>query len=843
MLEGRSARRRSKDAAPLLSPISRHPYLFAMLGYALILALFLAPALFQGKVFAAADYTLGSAPWRTHSPVGLTPVNSIRVDDGITEYPRKVKFYDAVQSGGIPFWDSYKLAGYPFYEGIGQSTIFTPLYIWLTVIPPEVFTGLYAFMRLLLAGMATFVFCRTLKISPLAAFFSGLVFMLSGPMVVWLTSVLVDMAFAFPALLACVEGLVSTGKRGWLIAIPPLVGWMFMLGYPPGLVHLIAVVAVYALVRLWQTRDVGAGETWTRLGLLVGASVLGLGIGAVGIHTMLTFLNLSPHGGRIEATQRLPGVTTLMLIYPNVFGREAWSTWQPRYPFGVAAWGGPWNSCALTSYMGLLPLVLAPFAVWRQWRTPAIRLVALMALVLGLIIWANPIPLHQLLALLPVVKAIVHTRLTIPFAMFVAVLAGVGLDELVRPNARARRRLLPGLVLTAVALSIFAVATYVNQAVSRTVVTPSVAASVPASVYQAAYRDLQVREAFIVPALVLVLLALLVLVARGRLSRGVALSLLIGFAAFDALFFGFGFNPMLDRREVLPSTQSVEGLARLAKGYRVAPVGDWAPMGLGDIASAYKIESIGGYDLMAFSPLSGMLQSVEPTFYPGPSAAGSELRRDANLPSPVLDALSVKYLVTDSAETSAVANVEGAGYRLVFEGDISVYENPKALPRAWSVKRVVGAVDRESQLVTVGDPEWDPRTLAVAGPDQAGLYSPASVKLRSWSQGAVELDVNADGDAFVVLSEMSIPEWKAEIDGTAAPVVTTDYALLGLKVPEGKHTVRFWYESPGFFTWGWVSIAFLAVWVGLTGAFFLVIRQRRIRSARSARRPSRPARA
>ncbi|HEX9092359.1 MAG TPA: hypothetical protein VF902_00100 [Coriobacteriia bacterium] len=817
---------RPRSSRGLGAIASRHEYVTATCGYALILVLFLAPFFFQGRIFAAADFHINFAPWDNNLSATAAPVNLIRSDDGVSEYPRKVKFYAAVQQDGIPFWDSYKLAGYPFYEGISQTMVFTPLFIWLTVIPPAIFTGLYAFARLLLAGIATYVFCRTLKISPAGAFLAGLVFMLSGPLVVWLTSVLVDFAFAFPALLACVEGFLTDGRKRWLIAVPPIVAWVIMLGYPPGLVHVALVVAAYAAARMWQTRGEGERRVWVKLAFLLGAVGLGAGVGAVGIHTMLTFMRMSPHSVRETASYRLPLESALMLVYPNVYGVQASSTWALRMPT-LTAWNGPSNYCEAMPYVGLLPLILAPVAVWRKRRVPVVRLLGLMAALMLLTVYSNPLPINTLLAATPILKAVTQTRLLIPLAALLAVLAGFGLDELIRRGEPRPGSLRRTAVIFAVGIAVFGAVSVAAAEVASRVTPQQWEGSVPQAAYQSAFDALQSRERIIVAVLGIALAMMLWLIVRGRLRSRAATAALIAFALIDALLFGAGFNPQLDPSQVLPTTPSIDRLKHLAKGYRVAPVGNRWVLGGGDLASAYGIESIGGYDMRAFSPLTSMLQKVDPKAVPGTSSIGTTLHDNAKLPSPVLDALSVRYLVADPNESTAMENLKKSGYRLVFSTDMAVFENPKAMPRAWSVPTVVGSDMRRGQLTLLQRPGWDPRATASSSTEFAGSYSPARVSMSSWKQGDVTLSVDATGTAFVVLSEMAIPQWTARIDGVAAPVATTDFGLLGVRVPSGSHSVRFRYESPGFARWSWISGFFVLLWAAASLAWTRMGSQRR----------------
>lgn len=807
----------------------RHEYWVAALAYSLILVALLAPFFFQGKIFAAADFQMTSAPWKFYRPVTDTPANHIRSDDGLSEYPRKLLLNGMARKGrSIPFWDPYKLGGYPFYEGVSQSGIFTPLNIWLLLIPPAVFTGLFAFARLLLAGFATYVFGRVLRVGKPGAFIAGVIFMLSGPLIVWLTSVLVDIAWAYPALLACVEGFISDWRKRWALAIPAIVGWMLMLGYPPGAVHLALVVSAYTLVRLWQTRAQGSRASWARLGWLAGSAALGVGIGSLGIHTALTFLALSPHAVRHAAITRLPGIAAAMFAYPNMYGNQGWSATALRLPT-LPVWGGPMNYCEATAYVGLMPLVLVPIGVWRHRDKPTVRLLVAMAAVLIAVIYSNPIPINKVLAAIPVVQAVVQTRLLVPLALVLAVLAGFGIDALVRAQgARVSRR--AAAITTAVGLGAFALVSLLNAVVTRGVVAEQVDADVPKTAYQLAYVAYQARERVTVPLLVLGLVVVLWAVARYWVPRRAAIGLILAFVLLDAGLFGYGWNPMLAKSEVLPGTPSIYKLRALSRGWRIAPVGGWAVLGFADISTAYRIESINGYDMSAISPLTAMFAKVDPDFFHGTSSRGSFLGDEARLPSPILDALGVRYLVTDPDEPAARNLLARAGYRPVFSRDIIVFENPRALPRAWSVAKVRGFKKREDQLPIVQDPKWMPAELAASEAQYEGTYSPATVEATSPAAGRTELSVESTGTAFVVVSEMAIPQWRAEIDGRRVPVAATDYGLLGVVVPKGAHSVRLWYESPGFREWAWVSLFFLALWIATVLGFVL---GRPVRSTRA----------
>jgi uncharacterized membrane protein YfhO len=65
--------------------------------------------------------------------------------------------------------------------------------------------------------------------------------------------------------------------------------------------------------------------------------------------------------------------------------------------------------------------------------------------------------------------------------------------------------------------------------------------------------------------------------------------------------------------------------------------------------------------------------------------------------------------------------------------------------------------------------------------------------------------------SFVVLSEINYPGWEATVDGHTAPLVTGDYALRAVAVPEGRHSIKFQFRSQ---TFRWGLIVGALAWVG-----------------------------
>jgi uncharacterized membrane protein YfhO len=76
----------------------------------------------------------------------------------------------------------------------------------------------------------------------------------------------------------------------------------------------------------------------------------------------------------------------------------------------------------------------------------------------------------------------------------------------------------------------------------------------------------------------------------------------------------------------------------------------------------------------------------------------------------------------------------------------------------------------------------------------------------------------ANAPALMVLADSYYDGWEAEVDGQPTPVYRANYALRGVFLPAGEHTVVFNYRPKPFMYGAIISLVTLAglgVWFGL----------------------------
>ena len=145
---------------------------------------------------------------------------------------------------------------------------------------------------------------------------------------------------------------------------------------------------------------------------------------------------------------------------------------------------------------------------------------------------------------------------------------------------------------------------------------------------------------------------------------------------------------------------------------------------------------------------------------------------------------------------------------------VAVYENAAALPRAWLVWEVLVAGPGEilkaiHTSVLPDGRRFEPRRTALVEAPLAvtvGDADPdATARVVRASAGRLEIETRARTAAFLVMSDVFYPGWRASVNGLGAEIVRTDHALQGLLLPPGANTVRVEFRPPSVYVGALVS--------------------------------------
>jgi hypothetical protein len=752
---------------------TRREHFAAAVVLALVLCAWFFPLL-GGDQLGQSHILYSYLPWSPDRPAGLNEPIGDGEGDAALEYDPLLRVArDQIRDGDLPLWNPYSYAGMTL-AGNFQTAIAFPL-TWIAfVLPVGAAWGLMAALKLLIAGLGAYALVRRFGLSWGAGLAAGIVYMLSAPLVVWLQWPLATVFAVFPWVLLAADRLARSPDRRGVGLLALAVGALLLAGHPESAFLSLSAAAVYALALAGL--EAGAREI-PRTGVrFVAASVLGAGIGGV---ALLPFLDAWAYSITREAhdvlsSASIPLWSGIVWLMPNVFGAG-----KPDYA------GPPFSYLTVAAYFGVVAILLAGVAVWREGGSPRARAMVLMAAVAAMAAFGVP-PVSWVLENVPPWSGGNNQRVFFVVALGAAAGAATGFESLVT-------RPLP-LLSVALWAGLLGLATTALTAVL------ALTDHLPASGGVERKAALLFIGSLVAGALLLA--------ALGRVSRRVAVALAVAVVALEMSYL-HDWNVMLPSDQAHPPTpaavralQNEPGVFRMTS-FRSSPQ---EPLVRPPNTSAlYGLEDAQGYDYpqprrwadLSWFVLGWRGITRELNFLtPGPPRG------------PALTALrmaNVRYYLAPPGTRRP-----GRAFRRVYDGnDGRVFLDAAALPRAYLVPRTHRATeDRALRILERGG--LSPRRAALVPPDAPAApvgSGFAEARVEVLSPDRVRVHVPPGGAGWLVLANSYSPSWSAEVDGRAVDIQPTNLALMGVPVTAGSRVAEFHARA----TWVWAGLALTLV--------------------------------
>ena len=766
----------------------------ALVWFAVIALLVLAPALSRGSQFGSFD--LLKQFGFLHDP-GVVAHNVQAGDQSDSIIPWASLAWVQVHHGQLPLWNPYGALGMPLAFNWQSATFSVPSLVGY-LFPFSVFFTVQVVVTLVIAGSGVYALGRVLGWGTIACIFGGTVFELSGAMQGWLgwppTAVLSWAGWLFAATLYVLKG--HTNVRH-IAGVALVVAAIIYAGQPEVLALLGSSLVVFIVIVLARRPDpeFGSPDGIRRplLGLALGP-VAGVALGAPLLLPGLQVIAKSQHavpGGDpaelVKGNPPLPPHNLLHILFQGYDGLPV----VGNHWFGYL--GGYSETAA---YLGVIPVVLVIVAVGLRRRRPEVLALSAVALVAAAMAFVPAV--GDVLNHLPVARTIIWQRAILPLVFALAVLSGIGMDAIVRHPLRSETRRWLAVALGAVLLLVAVVWLF-----GRGNLPPV---------------DARTRRASFVWAAVeisvgLVVVAALAWTARSRdgadltmsprrtsLGRWIAAPLLLCEAAFLVTAGG----PVWTASDTpFPTTPSIvafkHDVGSAIVGYG-APL-CFFPPGLGipvDAQVAYGVQELAAYD----STL--------------PSAYFSSWKAITGQTGGIKAISAFCPVIT----TVAAARLFGVGFVLERAGTPG--------PKGSSLSAHIGDED----LYRIPDSGAATLTpVARAGHGPVGSAPSTSVAVTHPDPAAWSMVTTSHQASVLRLRLTALPGWHATVDGKPVPLTPFASVMLQTTVPPGRHHVVLTYW-PATFTQGLV-LAAIAVF-GLVAAGVMESMRHRRGTNRSA---------
>ncbi|MGB7160977.1 MAG: hypothetical protein WBD40_23150 [Tepidisphaeraceae bacterium] len=351
--------------------------------------------------------------------------------------------FGELKAGRFPLWNPHVYGGGPFHAGLASALLYPPNWIELFLPTQHALNWFFA-GHVFLAGLFTFWWCRARGLSNKAGVLGGVLFMLSGRYVLHIFAghpTNIGAIAWVPLLLLAADKLADTGKWRWAVLGAAAAAMQIYAGHAQHFYYEALVGGVYALCHVvaarpgWRNRV----KPLVAYAAIYGGAVL---ISAAQLFPALEAKSESDRQGGVPiefaATFSFPPENVLTLVVPHVFG-------SAETYFGRAYL---WEVSLFVSVTGLL---LAGYALIQ--RDPRRRFALIMIVTSMILALGYHTPLFKLLYYyLPGFNTFrVTAKFTVPAVLFLAMLAGLGLDQLTE-RAKASAKPVITFVVVAAAL-------------------------------------------------------------------------------------------------------------------------------------------------------------------------------------------------------------------------------------------------------------------------------------------------------------------------------------------------------------------------------------------------------
>jgi len=677
----------------------------------------------------------------------------------------------SLRNGEIPLWNPYSGAGSPFLAN-WQSTIFAPMKLPFYLFPSSRMFEIILILKVWLGSLFAFLFCRSLKMSAMASTVSALSFGFGGAIISCLRLFELNTLFLSPLFFLTVHRLSispSASSTSWASLATAL---LILSGHPEATIYTFLGGGIYA----------AALGRWEKVFRRLFSLLLALAGG-----TLISSITLAPF---------LEMLFTEGFSYRAYALRESGPLWGLPIRLGSLVLPVPVPSLpdSYFLYIGIISLAFSIYSLKNYRRN--IPFLAVLLLGAGFVLKLPPM---SLLEYLPGLKHF-SSRYAIGLVSFpLAIMAGWGFEMW---QGRKKDN---GLTLRMIGIIIFGILTVIALSLSFV-------------------EAIKPWKETIYLHLVLGIFFSIAVIIIGTSKKAYNRWIIVPVLAMDLFLAGTGFNQPGDVFN-FPETQAIKWLKSVPGIFRV--MGMEGANNIPNTGIVHHISDVRVIDPLFLQRYARFVAAIDPKAF---FSIGAIPR---NVSSPLWDLLNVRFLIRCRCRVSGTENEDPGIYyspypgplrwhfalpppsdsfKKAYEDDhVVIYENPRALPRAFVVRDAILTGSSIESLRILGRGEIDFRKKAIIEirddkdreEIEKGLKGEQSeisnsAEITSYKPLSVSIKARLESPGILILGDAYYPGWRAIVDGEKARIFPANYLLRGVLLKKGEHTVEFVYKPLSF---------------------------------------------
>ncbi|MDD5528426.1 MAG: YfhO family protein [bacterium] len=760
-----------------------------------------------------------------------------------------------------PLWDPMAFGGLP------TGNPYSLYNLWITIFPTHIaWTYMFVF-SVFFAGLGVYLYLKEIKLSLYSAFLGALIYMGSGS-VLSMTSPghdgkILAAAFVPFIFLFLHKGLTKHKFIDFLLA--GAIGGIAAVNSHFQLIYysVIALTFYFIFHLIWQRKENKTKGTFKLISYAFCALLLAVGLLAIQYVPTFAGLGWGARGGergyKFATSWALPVSELWDLITPHFSGL------QDNY------WGGNYFKLD-TQYLGILPLMLALFAMVFMIKNSYVKFFTGLAVVAVIFALGGHTPLYHIpYAILPGIKKFRGPAMSFYLVAFsFSILASIGIQNLIETQNSKLKSASGGQKSVSfylgIIFAVFAVLAIIFSAGKESILeyfkshfgpifTGEYGPQVSQYKLQNLYKNYPVfleglGKAVFLAALNCILIFLLYI---KKLKLPIGIALIGGILIFDQWSIEKQFLKVVPHPSEYYAADDMVGtlISNDAPdySYRVFPLlYDHTTDGY---LCIHDIQSVGGYVSNPGERYQKFIGADNSVMFTPPN-----LVRYKNL----LDILNVKYVFSAWLPEDLTPYPENTrqmieNFRMGFlrqwgvdfndfhnkfvidyktpDGK-AVYRNESALPRVLLVHNFE-LQSKTSVLERLKQPDFNPRTTVILEEQPVKQFSNSqlsdsniqnseTVKIDKYTPNKIICTANLAIPGFLILSDNWHPDWKVYVDGKKDKLYVADYILRGVQLDKGEHKIEFVYDSFYFKLGALISLLASLLFIGI-----IVIKIRSIR--------------
>jgi len=762
---------------------------------------FASPYFLNNKAPFSSTYQVNNfAPWSANSKF-WGPVKNAAMPDIITQiYPWRHLAIEIWRSGTIPLWNPYTFSGNPLLANY-QSGVLSPFNILFFVLPFVDAWSILVLLQPLFAGIFTYLFTRSLKISKMGSLVSSVSFMFCGFITSWMGYATLGYAILFlPFSLFCIERYYETKKNIFLFLLSLTLPLSFFSGHFQISLYFLIGVLTYIIYKLIVSRNI-YNTLWLVLFVFFGLLLT--------MPQVLPSMELYIESFRSSFFQTggIPIEYLPSFLAPDFFGNPVTrNTWFGHY--------AEWNA-----YIGVLPFMLAIYSLLKIKKHQILffLILGLSSLILAI---SNPISAFILNLHIPVLSTSAINRIIVLFSFAFAVLAGAGYDQLLLDIKNgSRKRIFVWLGLFSLVFIILWALIFQKLFIPLDKITVS-------------KQNLILPTILYLTSLAVVFAAIMLRKIRHKRPLYAFLALAsIVLVGFDLLRFATKWQAFDPKNLVFPTFATTEAFSKISGFNRV-----FGNLG-GEASIYYKLPSVEGYDALYSKRYGQFIGYIEKEEFLESNWSVVSFPKNSDNTSKAINLLNVKYIVHKLADDKApwtfpVWIYPKEQFDLIYKDNYyEFYQNNNVFPHAFLVGKYRIIKDKNQILKTLFSKDFDLGSEIVLE-DNPGINIKEGdrgvAQIINYQPNNMEISVDSKSNALLFLSDNYALGWKASVDGNIVPILRANYTFRAIGIIEGKHTVKFWYDP-----WSFKVGVYLAIG-GLVGILIMILVSRIVSHSKSS---------